>query len=247
MINTNLGIELCRAYSIKGDVLTVLCKLKGAERPEQLTRSEIKDLTKLSEDFNKSVLTPKNIQDVRLEFTLGEYRVILGKFTELDITLQALDLIEDFNPTEYDRIPLMVGCIYAGLVKRMFDLPQNVAQIASDISDAIGEQVSFEDVYSVYDFFVFWKGIFTETSSPSKKDLMSKYQYRRRVQSPIRLLINRSLTVSPQKSNKITRGLKSLSFITNISVAIMCRWYSIITASLHVWWMKRRKLVQITK
>ena len=46
-ISTALGIELLKGYADeKVDMLKVLCKLKGAEKPEQLTRAEIAEPTR---------------------------------------------------------------------------------------------------------------------------------------------------------------------------------------------------------
>lgn len=151
-ITCALGIALMQDVADTEGRIKALCALKGVSTPEELSRAELRELTEFSESFNISVLSPKDIKDVRIEFTLGEYRVVLGRFTELDITVQALEMIEDFNPGNIERMPVMLGCIYAPIVKRMFDLPDEVAKVASDVADAIRDQVPFEDVFAVYDF-----------------------------------------------------------------------------------------------
>lgn len=156
-ISTALGIELLKGYADeKVDMLKVLCKLKGAEKPEQLTRAEIAELTTLQTVFVQSTVNPKNVEEVNLSFRIkvaeGTYQVELGKFLELDITLRALDLVEDFNPQDFDRIPVTIGCIYSSIVKNMLRLSSSEAHVAAAIADAVREQVPFEDSYALYDF-----------------------------------------------------------------------------------------------
>lgn len=239
-ISCAIGIELFNAHKDGGDPRQVLCRLKGVDRPEQLTRTELQELTEISDAFNKAALIPKDVRDVKLEFTLGEYFVTLGKFSELDITLQALNLVEDFNPADLERMPVMLGCIYAPIIKAMFNLPEPIAKVAAEAADAIREQISFEDVYSVFDFFVVWKESFTRVPSPSFKHSMNNYRYRRRALKPTRLLISRSLTASPKTSSRIMRAIKNLLFIINISSAILSRWFWLTIASLRAWWLKKR-------
>lgn len=239
-ISCAVGIELYNAHKNGGDPRQVLCRLKGVERPEQLTRSELQELTEISDAFNKAALVPKDVREVKLEFTLGEYFVTLGKFSELDITLQALDMVEDFNPTGLDRMPVMLGCIYAPIIKGMFDLPDPVAKVAADTADAILEQVPFEDVYSVFDFFGVWKENFMMVPTPSFRHSMNSYRLRRRVQKPTRLLISRSLTALPTTSSRIMRAIRNLRFITSISTAVVSRWFWLIIASLRAWWLRKR-------
>lgn len=240
-ISCATGIELYNAHNHGGDPHRVLCRLKGVDKPEQLTRSELQELTEISDAFNKAALTPKDVRKVKLEFILGDYFVTLGKFSELDITLQALDLVEDFNPEGLDRMPVMLGCIYAPIIKAMFDLPDPVEKVATDTADAILEQVPFEDVYSIFDFFVVWKENFTRVSSPSFKHSMNSYRLRRKVQRPSRLLIGRSLTASRKTSSRIMRVIKNSLFITSILIAIPLRWFWLIIASLRGWWLRKRK------
>lgn len=239
-ISCATGIELYNAHKNGGDPRAVLCRLKGVERPEQLTRAELAELTEISDAFNRAALLPKDVNDVRLEFTLGEYYVTLGRFSELDITLQAIDMIEDFNPADLERMPVMLGCIYAPIIKRMFDLPDPVAKVAAEAADAIREQVSFEDVFAVSDFFGVWKESFTRVPSPSMKHSMKNYRLRRRALRPTRLLIGRSLKASPTRSGRIMRAMKNLGFIIAISSAILSRWFWLIIASLREWWQKKR-------
>jgi hypothetical protein len=239
-ITCAVGIALFNAHKSGGDPTQILCRLKGVDRPDQLTRAELRELTAISEAFNKAALAPKDVRDVRIEFVLGDHFVTLGKFSELDITLQALDMVEDFNPEGLERMPVMLGCIYAPIVKHIFDLPEPVAKVAADISDAIREQVPFEDVFSVFDFFVLWKESSTRVPSPSFKHSMNIYRLRRRAQWPIRLLVNRSLKASRSPSAKITRAIKNSIFIATMLVAILNRWFWLTIASLREWWAKRR-------
>lgn len=247
IISCAVGIQLYNAHKSGGDPRQVLCRLKGVERPEQLTRAELQELTEISDAFNKAALIPKDVREVKLEFNLGEYFVTLGKFSELDITLQALDMVEDFNPEELNRMPVMLGCIYAPIIKTMFGLPDPVAKVAADTADAILEQVPFEDVYSVYDFFVVWKESFTRVPSPSIRHSMNSYRLRRRIQKPTRLLIKRSLTASATTSSRIMRAMRNLAFIIAISSAILSRWFWLIIASLRGWWLRKRTKSQTSK
>ncbi len=240
-ISCAIGIELYNAYKNGGDPRMVLCRLKGVERPEQLSRPELTELTEISESFNKSALIPKDVRDVKIEFTMGEYFVTLGRFSELDITLQAIDMVEDFNPADLERMPVMLGCIYAPIIRSMFNIPDPVAKVAADVADAIREQVPFEDVFSVFDFFVVWKESFMRVPSPSMKHSMNNYRLRRKMLRPTMLLINRSLTVSPTKSGRITRAIKNLRFIIAISSAVISRWFWSIIARLRAWWLTRRR------
>lgn len=239
-IMCGLGIDLYNAYKNGGDPQQVLCKIKGVKQPEQLTRSELLELTEISKGFNESALTPKDVSKVSLEFTLGEYYVVLGNFSELDITLQAIEMIEDFNPVDFERMPVMLGCIYAPMIKEMFDLPEQIAKVAANVADAVREQVLFEDVYSIFDFFGVWKENFTRVPSPSFRHSMNSYRYMRRVTKPTRMLIKRSLTHSPKKCNRITRAIKRLLFIVNILSAIVSRWFWLTIAFFREWLQKKQ-------
>lgn len=236
-ISTALGIELLKGYADeKVDMLKVLCKLKGAEKPEQLTRAEIAELTALQTEFVQCTVNPKNAETVNLSFNIkvaeGTYRVELGKFLELDITMRAMDLVEDFNPQAFERIPVMLGCVYASIVKNMLRLASSEAHVAAAIAEAIREQVPFEDSYALYDFFAMWKAIYSPSSPLSRKVLIRNYRLRRRIQKPTRLLLSRSLAVSPQSSKRITSVFKSLRFIASMLKALMIRWYWLTIASL---------------
>lgn len=239
-ITCALGIELYKAYQNGADPTAILCKLKGVSSPDQLTRAELMELTELSNQFNRTALIPKDINDISIEFTLGEYYVNLGQFSELDITVQALELLEGFNPGELERLPVMLGCIYAPIVRAMFELTEPVAKVAAKVADAIRNQIPFSDVYAVYDFFVSWKEISTRVPSPSFKHSMSNYQLQRVVLRPTRLLIDRSLTRSHRRSGKIMRAIRNSTFIVNMSVAILNRWLWLTMASLREWWRKKR-------
>lgn len=239
-ITCALGIELLRAKDTQ-ERIRLLCALKDVEQPEQLSRVELRELTELAQSFNLSAQCPKDVKDVRIEFTLGEYRVVLGRFTELDITLQALEMLEDFNPADIERMPVMLGCIYAPIIKRMFDLPQDVALVASDVSDAIRDQVPFEDVYAVYCFFVIWKETFLRERTPSFRRSMRDYRIARRVALPLRMLTRRSLTCSPRTCGTIMHVIKSSLFIVAILGAILSRWFWLTIASLRKWWSTKRQ------
>lgn len=240
-ITCALGIALMRDVTDTEGRIKALCALKGVEKPEQLSRAELRELTEFSENFNLAVLSPKDVRDVRIEFTLGEYRVVLGRFTELDITVQALEMLEDFNPGDLERMPVMLGCIYAPIVKRMFDLPDEVAQVASDVADAIRDQVPFEDVFAVYDFFVAWKETYLRERTPSFRRSMSNYRISRRVTRPSRMLIRRSLTSSRRRSRKITRVIRGLLFTAAMCGAILSRWFWLAIASWRRWWRTKRR------
>lgn len=236
-ISTALGIELLKGYADeKVDMLKVLCKLKGAEKPEQLTRAEIAELTTLQTVFVQSTVNPKNVEEVNLSFRIkvaeGTYQVELGKFLELDITLRALDLVEDFNPQDFDRIPVTIGCIYSSIVKNMLRLSSSEAHVAAAIADAVREQVPFEDSYALYDFFVMWKAIYLPSSPLSKKVLIRNYRLRRRIQRPTRLLLSKSLAASPRSSKRTTSAFKNLRFIASMLKAQMIRWFWLTIASL---------------
>lgn len=236
-ISTALGIELLKGYADeKVDMLKVLCKLKGAEKPEQLTRAEIAELTELQTAFVQSTVNPKSVEAVNLSFRIkvaeGTYQVELGKFLELDITLRALDLIEDFNPQDFDRIPVTIGCIYSSIVKNMLRLSSSEAHVAAAIADAVREQVSFENSYALYDFFVMWKAIYLPSSPLSKKALIRNYRLRRRIQRPTRLLLNKSLAASPRSSKRTTSAFRSLRFIASMLKAQTIRWFWLTIASL---------------
>lgn len=239
MITTKLGLQLLSVLNNTGDQQKAILQFKGIKNVEHLSRTELQEITELSDAFNKAVLTPKDVKDVSIEFTLGDHMVTLGKFSDLDITIQALELMEAFNPSETERVPTMLGCIYAPIIQEMFGFKDHVSKIAVDVTEAIKEQVSFEDVFAVYDFFVVWKGIFMRVPSPSFMHSMKCYRYQRRVQKPMALIIHRSLTHSRPNSNKITRGLRNLIFIANISLAIATRLFFTTIECLQKWYQTK--------
>lgn len=239
-ITCALGMALLKASDTQ-ERIKLLCALKDVERPEQLSRTELRELTKISQNFNLSTQCPKDVKDVRVEFTLGEHRVVLGRFTELDITLQALEMLEDFNPADIERMPVMLGCIYAPLIKRMFNLPEDVALVASDVSDAIRDQVPFEDVFAVYDFFVHWRETYLRERTPSFRRSMRSYRIARRAALPSRMLTKQLSTCSPRRSGRIMHVIKSSLFIVAILGAMPSRWFWLTIESLQKWWSIKRQ------
>lgn len=230
------GLQLYAALLTSEDKQQVLLGMKGATRPEQLSASELRELSDTMEAFNRAFFTPKNIEQVELNFNIKsgdeEYAVYLGRFTELDLTLEALELLYDFSPSDVERVPMMIGCIYAPIVKQRFGLPESTERLAHEIAEAIKDQAEFSDIYAVYDFFVWWKEILSRGSAPSMPRLMKLYRSARRKGRPSRMIIGRSLTVSRLRQKRITRGISALLFCGGLLIALIVRWFSIITESL---------------
>lgn len=247
MISCGKGIELLKAYKGGGDPVSVLCSLKGADTVDQLTRSDIAELSGIASDFVKSTLTPKDVTDVELEFTVDGQLIYLGKFNELDLTLAAIELVDGFNQEEYDNIPILLGCIYAPIVKARHSFAENIATVAAKISTAISEQVSFDDVYAVFDFFLIWKSELTRVPGASFRHSMKVYRYLRRAHKPTRLLINRSLTASATRSSGFMRAVQNSIFTVALVCAILTRWFWCTIESLRKLSKKKQPLSGSTK
>ena len=64
------GLEILRELQNAKDATTAFLRLKGVERIEQLTASEIRDLSEMTAAFNEAVLTPKDARKVDFVLTL---------------------------------------------------------------------------------------------------------------------------------------------------------------------------------
>lgn len=229
------GLYMLSALAKAEDKHKVLLHMKGVERAEQLTASELREISDMMEAFNLAVFTPKNVEQVELEFNIKaggeEYAAYLGRFTELDLTLEALELLYDFNPSDVERVPMMIACIYAPILKLRYGLPESPERLVHVIAEAIQEKVDFADVYAVYDFFVWWKEILSRGSAPSMPRLMKRYRSTRRRGRPSRMIIERWLTVSRLRQKRITRIINALGFFGALLIALIVRWFYIIIGS----------------
>ena len=221
------GLEILRELQNAKDATTAFLRLKGVERIEQLTASEIRDLSEMTAAFNEAVLTPKDVRKVDFVLTLKyqgeEYAVVISRIMDLDLTVKALDLLENFNYDEIERIPAIIGCIYANNVRQALNLSCSEEKTAYLLTEAIREQADFSDVYSVYVFFVIWKENYSPHCPLSKKQLMRCYRKYRRSQKPIRLITTMLLASSTKRSNRFIFAIKKWLFIKSISVIYECR------------------------
>lgn len=178
-----LGLNLLSALRDKRDMMSVLLEFKGVERIEQLSREEIETLNQFSEAINKAIFSPKSVDLVRLEFPIEvrgeEYLVCLGDFSELDITLQSVEMLEDFNPSQVERVPMYIACVYAPIIRAMLDLEIEDGKLAHIVSEAIKKHLDFADVYAIFDFFVWWKVNYTKGPLLSFRRSMRLYRRRR--------------------------------------------------------------------
>lgn len=237
ILSCALGIELYNAHNYGADPNKVLLGLKGADRSEQLTLSELRELTEISDSFNKATLIPKNVRNVEIEFILGKYFVPLGQFSKMCKAHFTMDIVEEFCSERIDHMPAILGRIYAPVIKQVFDLTDPVEKIAADTADAILEQVPFEDVYSVFDFFVLWKEYLTKVPNLSSRQALNSYRLRRSLLKSKRLLLSRSLTSS--KPPPATSSIQQLIFILRMSIAIPSGWFWLLISSIRDWWLKR--------
>lgn len=221
------GLEILRELQNAKDATTAFLRLKGVERIEQLTASEIRDLSEMTAAFNEAVLTPKDVRKVDFVLTLKyqgeEYAVVISRIMDLDLTTRALELLENFNYGEIERIPAIIGCIYADSVKHALNLSCSEEKTAYLLTEAIKEQADFSDVYSVYIFFVTWKENSSIHCPLSKKQLTRCYRKYQRSQKPIRMITTMLLTNSTKRSNRFISATKKWLYTTSISVIYECR------------------------
>lgn len=244
-IPCSVGLQMLAALRDKTDTKAVILAFKGVERPEQLTREELVEMTELSRKINAAVLSPRSVEAVKLEFTITvqgvEYLVCLPEFSELDITLQAVEMLEDFNPTQVERIPLMIGCVYAPIVRAMFGFPIEDAKLAHIIAEGIKEHADFADVFAVYDFFVLWKVTSMTEPRPSFRHLLRLYRRRRRQTRFLRKLTARYLRTSRKASPTTSSDTNASTSIAGTSSTRKSRLRSAITRCLPKWSSKGPK------
>lgn len=175
-LTTRQGVALMRAAKNGDDLVNALCRFYGASEPNELSRGELARLTETVKAFTDALSNPKDIKDIRLSLTVRDRAVELGRFGELDITLRALEMLEAFGSDEFDRIAVMLACIYGPTVQRALFPHEAVAKITAELADAWAEQVPFADSFALYDFFANWRSDSLRTSPTSLKRYMKIYR-----------------------------------------------------------------------
>ena len=175
-LTTRQGVALMRSAKNGEDLVKALCRFYGASDPNELSRGELARLTETVKAFTDSLAAPKDIKDIRLSLTVRDRAVELGRFGELDITLRALEMLEAFGPVEFNRIAVMLACVYGPTVQRALFPYEGVAKITAELADAWSEQVPFADSFALYDFFVNWRSDSLRTSPTSLKHYMTIYR-----------------------------------------------------------------------
>jgi len=197
-LTTRQGVALMRAAKDGQDLATALCRIYGASSPNELSRGELARLMRVVSGFTEAIASPPDIKNVRISLVLRDRAVELGRFGELDITLRALEMLEAFDPDQFDRVAVMLACIYGGTVQRALFPTEPVAKITAELADAWADQVPFTDSFALYDFFVNWKSASLPTSPISLKRYMRIYRRRH----PMR--------------NGLLRSVKQLSMVFRI-------------------------------
>ena len=217
-LTTKTGIELIRAGENEIQIEKVLLSVFGAERKEQLTLSEIHEMNELFLEYCRNMQSPKNIDDVKLQFNVKiegvEHAVILSRFFDIDLNVHTEILLSEFNPDEFDRITIFVAAMYAPLIQRMFDIKWDISRVALAVSEAL-EECPFEDVYSVYAFFLSWKKDLSTNSGLSMKQFLKTYRRRQKEQKRAKATLKLQSTAFLLRSGRRMTVGRRLNFFVN--------------------------------
>lgn len=222
------GIEIAKVGSNESAITTALLKIMGVERIEQLSLSEINDMNEMFLSFQDSIMNPKDIRNIRLRFVMvhrgKSYEVDLCDFDEIDLTLNAETFINEFNPGEFDRVTLLIACIYAPLVKKMFNFPDNVERVIISLESALRE-CSFEDIYGIYDFFLGWKDELKKGYCLSMRQYMKTYLKRIKNRKHMKTIMPMQSVNYLTRSRKHTNVLHRLVQYLDLSLTLLRVWY----------------------
>lgn len=220
-IDALLGISLMKCEGNEKETERVLLDYFHVERIEQLTAAEIGEMNDLFVSFANAIASPKSLDDVELSFNITingvDHAVVLNDFYDIDLTMNAERLITEFNPDAYARMTFLLAAIYAPMVKRMFDLSWSVERIVYRMAEAL-KRCPFDDVYSLYHFFLSWKEALKNSSRPSFQQFKRSYRAKLRKLERVRRGLGMHSTPSRTTSGKFSTGLKTLYFLKNTLV-----------------------------
>lgn len=214
-----VGIELYSAFSQNQDLGQTALKMYGATQAEQLSVEALRELNHIIKLFNLAILSPNDAREVELDLTIKlaskKYHIYLGMFGDLDISMNVFDLSELLHKFNIGTFTYFLGCIYAGIVKRAFELEASELEIRQSIADAIYEQMNFHDLFGLYNFFELWRTQHDEPHGHVLKHIFRIYRKQNIKSKPSRIMIEQALCPHLYKSR--------LAFIANVSWAMLMR------------------------
>lgn len=239
ILKTDTGIALLKAGSDEKKVNNILLSLFNVERDEQLTLEEICEKNELFLEYCRCLQESKDVDTINLRLSIKvdgtPHEVVLSSFYDLDLTPGVEQLVTNFNPDNYDRIKILIACIYAPFVKQALNLNWRMEKIVCELADAIGQQCEFGDIKSLYDFFLAWKNELSKGLYPSLKHFKRAYRRNLRRQKRGKIRLHLQSTNFLLQSRKHTGVWKTLTFWLNICRTWILLWFCNTTLHLREW------------
>lgn len=178
MITTYQGIQILKSGVNPDNHIKTILSFYDAERIEQLTTSEISEVTNILEEFKDAILNPLDVTKIDFSFSVEinqkEHEIYIGKITRLDINLTSLMQFEALNLETWDSIPYLVACVYAPIAKAALGLKLPPGVMIQKITDVF-LNLDFKLIYGLYAFFLSYKITYTQNYPLSIQQFGSLY------------------------------------------------------------------------
>lgn len=228
MIETYKGITILNAGENPEDHIRAILKFKNADRIEQLTYSEIKEVNNMLEEFKDAILSPLDVSKIDFSFHLelnGELReVYIGKISRYDMTLTTLMQFEELHVGKWEAIPYLVACVYAPMVEAMFGIKRMPGMIVQKITNVF-MGMDFRTIYGLYAFFLSYKIAYLKNSNLSIQRFAKCYQRNlKRLKRHQGIIRSSKKPLSQRKSKLCYRSMTKLHSLKNMlgGIVILC-------------------------
>lgn len=234
-ITTRVGVMFLAAAEKKEKISDVFLKIKGVNSIDQLTRSEIKEIENYIKSYSEALHEKKEPGDITFDFIFRGADLHLGKFSNLDLTIEILELVDSFAPENFQRITVFLACLLAPIVKEKIGSTENIGKIAAELDEVIANQTAFADTVSLYFFFLNLKETSLSASPKSLKTWLGLYHFKMKMSRFSIIISERHAKSYHGKSSKLMTILQNTKFFIKTIWAAMCLWNCALTSSLRQW------------
>lgn len=236
-INTRTGILFLRATESNEKLTDTFLSIKHVKSVDELTRNEFKQMTLYINSFAEALEKKVKPGDVKFNFVFRNKKVSLGKFSNMDLTVNVIKLLDDFAPDKFDRISLFLSCIFTPLVKRLLLLTDDDCIIANELDDIILSQLPFEDAISLFFFFQNLKKISSPSSRRSLKTYIKLYQFKMNLSIFSTLLYKRRVQYYRKRYCRLMIIFQNMLFLTRMILAALHLSICVLIVLLRDWLM----------